>query len=1266
MPVDYWLNKSGNAKIQNHSESFQVREAFQTWQNVPTAEVAFNYRGVAPINAAGVDGINLVTFDDTSTPLGSTTIAATLVVFEQEGQSLNIREADIVFSSKLPLSSNGKSGTYDIQRIALHEIGHFLGLDHSALLSSTMAPYGSLDDHDRTLQHDDIAGISEVYPAAVQGFGQIQGVVTYLGSPLFGAHVVAMDSDGRPLVSTLADKEGRYTLRLLPPGSYRVYAEPLDGPIAEGELGSSYYAGLNVVDFRTTYFGNVSSLAGASQISVSPDAASPASIQLLPQSSPFINLDYPFKVERIARGTTVNLDFAGSDITTGVVFSSSNPRVAFNLPTFANISNYPSGARISIITFADTPPGPANVMISRTANSSVGSGVLLVTDAPPANIQVSPTSGSTEGNERVLVTGMNFREGARVYFDGIPSPDVRFLSSTALDVLTPESSAGSSSVQVINPDGTDGIRDFAYRFVLPAPTISNVSPGSGLPGTVITIGGSHFGSGGLSVVFRAAGGGAFGFAAAGRVLSVTPTQIRAIVPYTTDCDCTVYVYKYENGSESSALPFRIIGPPVSANHAVHQFSYVDASPTAGGTALSFSNPNEGKVIVPLPFDFVLFRDAFPAGSLLAITTNGYATFDSEAPVRNTTPFFDNVNAPASVLAPFLADLELLPGLSSISTRVLGVAPNRRFVVQWSRLGFSAMGREKTGCPFSFEIVLFEGSYDIQYVYDVLGCSPRISSVLPTDIGMYSSSGREPNVPFSIIRYSSIASYTLKTFRFSDGGYTQTTSQSLGSPVVVDGGDVTSSTSELSASWYWNTFGHLVGSYRYAIGRTPGSEDIVPFTTTSATSVKVKNLNLTPGSVYYFTVIGTTITTPTPETHIGISDGIRVDNSIAVPPRIVAFAPYDSQRFSGIALRASSAASVVLKAINDNGQQLASTSLELNAGQQVARLISELFGLNAFDGWVEIQSNDVGLKVYATTGSRDTHNLDGSVPGDSVKEFVALHAGWILHLVNPSLQTAMVTLNPVAGGAGLTASIPPRGRFRLELPWTARISSTENLTALEVMEQPGRLSLAMPEAPVARSALIFAHGLAGNGYASTLTLVNSGGTSTTARVTFSRGSATVALPANSVREVQLSQVAPPAAGELLVDAVRVVLDVPAQVAGAVDLENALNSVSMASRPMSTDFEFGHIAQGGGWFTGLCLVSGSTTTFVTIEAFDTSGTVLATGEYLLVPNQQVARLIVEFIGAVHTQMGGYMRIRSDRPILAWEIFGSDEAFASGPPL
>src|SRR5438046_10441232 len=100
-----------------------------------------------------------------------------------------------------------------------------------------MVPFGVPSQLDqRTLAYDDIAGIMEMYGTA-SGTGQIRGTIEADGTPVFGAHVVAVNSDGTPIVATLSQRDGSYILRFLPPDTYAVYAESLDVSVTRLYLG---------------------------------------------------------------------------------------------------------------------------------------------------------------------------------------------------------------------------------------------------------------------------------------------------------------------------------------------------------------------------------------------------------------------------------------------------------------------------------------------------------------------------------------------------------------------------------------------------------------------------------------------------------------------------------------------------------------------------------------------------------------------------------------------------------------------------------------------------------------------------------------------------------------------------------------------------------------------------------------------------------------------------------------------------------------------
>jgi len=60
---------------------------------------------------------------------------------------------------------------FDVETIALHEIGHILGLQHSNVSGSVMFPTVSSNSTKRALTADDLSGIRELYPTSVLANG---------------------------------------------------------------------------------------------------------------------------------------------------------------------------------------------------------------------------------------------------------------------------------------------------------------------------------------------------------------------------------------------------------------------------------------------------------------------------------------------------------------------------------------------------------------------------------------------------------------------------------------------------------------------------------------------------------------------------------------------------------------------------------------------------------------------------------------------------------------------------------------------------------------------------------------------------------------------------------------------------------------------------------------------------------------------------------------------------------------------------------------
>lgn len=1267
MPVTYWINEKGFSKITNGSDFLAIHSSFQTWKDVASADVQFVYGGTTTAAGVGRDGMNVVSFTDTSAPMGSSTIAATFSFFKRDTSGLTIDEADIAFNPALDFSTSAEQNKFDIQSVLTHEIGHLLGLDHSAMVSSVMVPFGVTSQLDqRTLAYDDIAGITELYPKpSTVGVGQIGGVVRAGGTPVLGAHVVALSNAGTALVSTLSQPDGSYTLRFLPEGTYKVFAEPLDLPVTKDNIGGGFYANTRT-DFGTTYFGNVSTQTDAQPIAVSAGGSSTADIDTFPKSSTGLNLTRPAFGIRVARGVAGILTVGGEDITSGVAFTTSSSGIVLGVPTFGgSISSAAStSAQMNVSVATNAPIGPVNLAVNRGTDASIVSGAFVITDTAPRTITVTPVSGSANGGTAVTVRGVSFRAGAQVYFGGLPASGVSVVDSGTILVNAPQNSPGAMNVVVVNSDGTWGSAPGAFTYEALTPEITSVTPLSGPLATLVVIGGQNFDSRLQNVAVQFNGIPA-------RVISATSNRITTVAPFgVTTGPITVSIF----GKSATGPVFTAIASLPTTNLATPAFNFIDASVAAGGANLAFTSNDDAVASAALPFNFTLFRDIYLAGSAISISTNGFLSFESVSAAQTfqngplpgqsvAQPRGGTGVIPPSLIAPFWDDLVMKSG-STISARTAGNPPNRQLVVEWSNMSILDENGSDRGAGLTFEVVLFEGSNDIQFVYNTM--SGPFSDGSGATIGAQNLS--RSTAVLAGFNQPIVSSSQFKTYHFNNGAYTELAPDATPppTPVVTDEGALTANRTELAASWVSQDPESGIREFQYAIGTSPGGTDVKSFDSTTQNSIVVTGLNLQPGTTYFFAV--NAINTVGLVSSTGVSDGIQYDPEYQPQIKIIPSAPESSSQFTGIALLAPTAMNVVLRAYDSNGGMVFGSGIRnpstvsLAAGQQYARLMPELFGLQSFDGWIEVEASASGLGIFTATGGSDMSTLDGTVARETSDDFVLFHAGANGIFVNPSSRVANVTMASLSGLSSESFSIPSQGRVVKPLRSAVRVQSSEALAAIERSDRPGKLAIneAVPVA-AGQVTLVFPQAVMGGGYTSTLTLANIGGNGQV-RLTFPGVDSIQSLAANTTARIPMTS----QAGNVTVGALTASATDGSSLVGVLDIENETGLVTIGARPAATEFAFPHVANGNGLFTGLAFAAGNSTARLTIEIFEPPGGAPKSATITLGANQQLARLLSELVAGTATQMGGYIRIHSDQPIWAWQIYGSAQVMASGPPL
>ena len=265
-PVRYFVSEADASSVTATDLRGAVARATATWQGVPSAAVRFEYQGLTTASPGMVDGRTTLGFLDR--PDLDRVLGATSFLIDTTNGA--IVEADVFFNSRFAWSvaAAGTPGRVDLESVALHELGHLLGLSHSALGETEVTssggrrvtasgsvmfpiamPAGTIAD--RVLQADDMAGISDLYPAAgiVEATGGIAGRVTKNGQGLLGAHVVAFNPETGLVVGNFALNEtGEFAIIRLTPGPYLLRVEPLD----DAEVDSFFSTNIDV-NFRVAY-----------------------------------------------------------------------------------------------------------------------------------------------------------------------------------------------------------------------------------------------------------------------------------------------------------------------------------------------------------------------------------------------------------------------------------------------------------------------------------------------------------------------------------------------------------------------------------------------------------------------------------------------------------------------------------------------------------------------------------------------------------------------------------------------------------------------------------------------------------------------------------------------------------------------------------------------------------------------------------------------------------------------------------------------------
>lgn len=192
IPVSYFINSSASRPAQLSAAQTEnaFNNAFDAWENDPGSTIAFTFAGnTTRLSGAdgcpGFDGNNDLTWGIADPEHGAGTLAITYTCYT--AITLKLLDADIEFDTdhfganwRVDGSGACATGLFDLETVALHEEGHFIGLGHPSANSCTFntngncpvmnAFYGGVQ---RSLCQDDRAGAAALYPPPPPAVGGV-------------------------------------------------------------------------------------------------------------------------------------------------------------------------------------------------------------------------------------------------------------------------------------------------------------------------------------------------------------------------------------------------------------------------------------------------------------------------------------------------------------------------------------------------------------------------------------------------------------------------------------------------------------------------------------------------------------------------------------------------------------------------------------------------------------------------------------------------------------------------------------------------------------------------------------------------------------------------------------------------------------------------------------------------------------------------------------------------------------------------------------
>jgi len=333
-------------------------------------------------------------------------------------------------------------------------------------------------------------------------------------------------------------------------------------------------AGTGTVDVRVTTSGGTSATGAADQFTY---VAAPTVSSISPASGPATG------------GTSVTISGTNFTGTTAVTFGA----------TAATGITVVSATQITATAPAGT--GTVDVRITTPGGTSATSAADQFTYvAAPTVTSISPTSGPATGGTSVTINGTNFTGTTAVTFGATAATGITVVNATQITATAP-AGTGTVDVRITTPGGTSATSAADQFTYVAAPTVSGISPATGLTagGAIVTITGTNL-TGAMAVRFGASNATSFTVSSATQITATAPAgagtvDVRVTTAGGTSATSGADQFSYVVAPTISVAP--AVLPAITASNA-----YSQTISATGGVA---------------PYSFTITSGTLPAGLILA-------------------------------------------------------------------------------------------------------------------------------------------------------------------------------------------------------------------------------------------------------------------------------------------------------------------------------------------------------------------------------------------------------------------------------------------------------------------------------------------------------------------------------------------------------------------------------------------------------------------------------------------------------------------------